>query len=77
MNTNTRKKVSTSIGSDRRRSGYNLFFTTIFIFLFILIFINKLILINIDDKIDELTIKFDKYFGPIEDVQLPKWEGDY
>ena len=31
-------------------------------------------MINIDDKIDELTIKFDKYFGPIEDVQLPAWE---
>jgi hypothetical protein len=74
---NTQKKVSVSNGSDRRRSSYNLFFTTIFIILFILTFINKLILINIDDKIDELTIKFDKYFGPIEDVQLPKWEGDY
>ena len=74
MNTNTRKKVSTPVGSDRRRSSYNLFFTTIFIFLFILIFINKLILINIDDKIDELTIKFNQYFEPIEDVQLPEWE---
>ena len=52
----------------------NLFFTTIFIVLFILIIINKLILINLDDKIDELTLKFDKYFGPIEDVQLPEWE---
>jgi hypothetical protein len=72
---NTQKKVPTQSELDRRlRSGYNLFFTTIFIFLFILIFINKLILINLDDKIDELTLKFDKYFGPIEDVQLPEWE---
>jgi hypothetical protein len=71
---NTQKKVSVSNGSDRRRSSYNLFFTTIFIILFILTFINKLILINLDDKIDELTLKFDKYFGPIEDVQLPEWE---
>ena len=71
---NTEKKVSVSNGSDRRRSSYNLFFTTIFIFLFVLIFINKLMLIKIDTKIDELTIKFDQYFGPIEDVQLPAWE---
>jgi hypothetical protein len=72
---NTEKKVPTQSQSDRRlRSSYNLFFTTIFIFLFILIFINKLILINVDDKIDELTLKFDKYFAPIEDVELPAWE---
>jgi hypothetical protein len=72
---NTQKKVPTQSESDRRlRNSYNLFFTTIFIFLFILIFINKLILINVDNKIDDLTLKFDKYFGPIEEVQLPEWE---
>jgi hypothetical protein len=72
---NTQKKVPTQSESDRRlRNSYNLFFTTIFIFLFILIFINKLILLNVDNKIDDLTLKFDKYFGPIEEVQLPEWE---
>jgi hypothetical protein len=76
---NTQKKVSKSKvsvpnGSDRRKNNYNVFFTSIFIFLFVLIFINKLILINIDDRLDELNAKLDKYFGPIEDVQLPAWE---
>jgi len=60
--------------TDRRKNNYNLFFTSIFILLFILIFINKLILINIDDKIDLLNEKFDKFLAPIENVELPTWE---
>jgi hypothetical protein len=62
------------MSTDRRKNNYNLFFTSIFILLFILIFINKLILINIDDKIDLLNEKFDKFLAPIENVELPTWE---
>jgi hypothetical protein len=62
------------MNTDRRKNNYNLFFTSIFILLFILIFINKLILINIDDKIDLLNEKFDKFLAPIENVELPTWE---
>jgi hypothetical protein len=62
------------MNTDRRKNNYNLFFTSIFILLFILIFINKLILINIDDKIDLLNEKFDKFLAPIENVELPIWE---
>jgi hypothetical protein len=69
------KMVQTnSMNTDRRKNNYNLFFTSIFILLFILIFINKLILINIDDKIDLLNEKFDKFLAPIENVELPTWE---
>jgi hypothetical protein len=62
------------MNTDRRKNNYNLFFTSIFILLFILIFINKLILINIDDKIDGLHEKFDQFLAPIENVELPSWE---
>jgi hypothetical protein len=60
--------------TDRRKNNYNLFFTSIFIFLFVLIFINKLMLISIDDKIDSLHEKFDQFLAPIENVELPEWE---
>jgi hypothetical protein len=62
------------MSTDRRKNNYNLFFTSIFILLFVLIFINKLILINIDDKIDDLHKKFDQFLAPIENVELPEWE---
>ena len=62
------------MSTDRRRNNYNIFFTSIFILLFILIFINKLMLIAIDDKIDDLNSKFDKFMAPIENVELPQWE---
>lgn len=39
-----------------------------------MILINKLMLIVIDDKIDNLNIKFDKFMAPIENVELPQWE---
>ena len=62
------------MNTDRRKNNYNIFFTSIFILLFILIFINKLVLINIDDKIDDLHQKFDQFLAPIENVELPEWE---
>jgi hypothetical protein len=62
------------MSTDRRRNNYNIFFTSIFILLFVLIFINKLMLIAIDDKIDDLNSKFDKFMAPIENVELPQWE---
>jgi hypothetical protein len=62
------------MNTDRRKNNYNLFFTSIFIFLFVLIFINKLMLISIDDKIDSLHEKFDQFLAPIENVELPEWE---
>jgi hypothetical protein len=72
---NTQKKVPTQNESDRRlRSSYNLFFTTIFILLFILLLINKLMLISIDNRLDQLNNKFDKFMAPIENVELPQWE---
>jgi hypothetical protein len=62
------------MSTDRRKNNYNIFFTSILVFLFVLIFINKLMLIVIDDKIDDLNIKFDKFMAPIENVELPQWE---
>jgi hypothetical protein len=59
--------------TDRRKNNYNLFFTSIFIILFILIFINKLMLFNIDEKLDTLNEKFDKFLAPIENIELPEW----
>lgn len=64
------------MNTDRRKNNYNIFFTSIFILLFVLIFINKLMLIVIDDKIDDLNSKFDKFMAPIEDIQLPEWENN-
>lgn len=59
---------------DRRKNNYNIFFTSIFILLFILLLINKLMLISIDNRLDELNIKFDKFLDPIENIELPVWE---
>lgn len=36
--------------------------------------INKLMLISIDNRLDELNSKFDKFMAPIENVELPQWE---
>jgi hypothetical protein len=33
-------------------------------------------LITIDDKIDDLHEKFDKFLAPIENVELPNWENN-
>jgi hypothetical protein len=62
------------MSTDRRKNNYNIFFTSILVFLFVLIFINKLMLIVIDDKIDDLNSKLDKFMAPIENVELPQWE---
>jgi hypothetical protein len=62
------------MSTDRRRNNYNIFFTSIFILLFILLLINKLMLISIDNRLDELNSKFDKFMAPIENVELPQWE---
>lgn len=59
---------------NKLKDNYNLFFTSIFILIFILILINKLMLISIDNRLDELNTKFDKFLIPIEDVELPQWE---
>jgi hypothetical protein len=62
------------MSTDRRKNNYNLFFTSIFILLFIVILINKFMLITIDDKVDDLHKKFDQFLAPIENVELPEWE---
>lgn len=62
------------MSTDRRKNNYNIFFTGIFILLFILLLINKLMLISIDNRLDELNSKFDKFMAPIENVELPQWE---
>jgi hypothetical protein len=54
------------------KDNYNLFFTSIFILIFILILINKLMLISIDNRLEEIDKKIDQYFLPI--VELPEWE---
>jgi hypothetical protein len=65
------------MSTDRRKNNYNLFFTSIFILLFIVILINKFMLITIDDKIDDLHKKFDTFLAPIENVELPSWEDNF
>lgn len=62
------------MSTDRRKNNYNIFFTSIFILLFILLLINKLMLISIDNRLDELNSKFDKFMAPIENIELPQWE---
>ena len=62
------------MSTDRRKNNYNIFFTSIFILLFILLLINKLMLISIDNRLDEMNKKIDQYFAPIENVELPQWE---
>jgi hypothetical protein len=62
------------MSTDRRKNNYNLFFTSIFILLFIVILINKFMLITIDDKVDDLHKKFDQFLAPIENVELPEWK---
>ena len=63
--------------TDRRKNNYNIFFTSIFIFLFVLLFINKLMLISIDSRLDDIEKKIDQFLAPIEDVELPKWEDNF
>jgi hypothetical protein len=64
------------MNTDRRKNNYNIFFTSIFILLFILLLINKLMLISIDNRLEEIDKKIDQYFAPIENIPLPIWEGD-
>jgi hypothetical protein len=59
------------MNTDRRKNNYNIFFTSIFILLFILLLINKLMLISIDNRLDTIDKKIDQYFLPI--VELPTW----
>jgi hypothetical protein len=60
------------MNTDRRKNNYNIFFTSIFILLFILLLINKLMLISIDNRLETIDKKIDQYFLPI--VELPEWE---
>jgi hypothetical protein len=62
------------MSTDRRKNNYNIFFTSIFILLFILLLINKLMLISIDNRLDDINLKLDQYLGPIENIPLPNWE---
>jgi hypothetical protein len=62
------------MSTDRRKNNYNIFFTSIFILLFILLLINKLMLISIDNRLDVIDKKIDQYFLPI--VELPTWEDE-
>jgi hypothetical protein len=62
------------MNTDRRKNNYNIFFTSIFILLFILLLINKLMLISIDNRLDTIDKKIDQYFLPI--VELPTWEDE-
>jgi hypothetical protein len=35
---------------------------------------NQKLLLNIIGEINDIDKKIDKYFAPIEDVELPQWE---
>ena len=64
------------MSTDRRKNNYNIFFTSIFILLFILLLAHNLTLISVEDKINNLETKIDQYFAPIENVELPEWEDE-
>ena len=59
---------------DRRKHNFNLLIMAILLFLFILQIYNQRLILNIHDHTVSIENKIDKYFAPVEDVELPRWE---
>ena len=59
---------------DRRKFNFNLLIVTMLIVIFSMQLYNQKLLLNIIGEINDIDKKIDKYFAPIEDVQLPQWE---
>jgi hypothetical protein len=61
-------------GMDRRKFNFNLLIVAMLIIVFSMQLYNQKLLLNITGAINNIDTKIDKYFAPIEDVQLPQWE---
>ena len=59
---------------DRRKFNFNLMIAVILLFLFSITLYNQRIMLNINSHVEDIDNKIDKYFGPIENVELPQWE---
>jgi cell division protein FtsL len=59
---------------DRRKFNFNLLIVAMLIIVFSMQLYNQKLLLNIIGEINDIDNKIDKYFAPIEDVQLPQWE---
>ena len=59
---------------DRRKFNFNLLIVAMLIVVFSMQLYNQKLLLNIIGEINDIDKKIDKYFAPIEDVELPKWE---
>lgn len=59
---------------DRRKFNFNLLIVTMLIIIFSMQLYNQKLLLNIIGEINDLNTKIDKYFEPIDNIQLPKWE---
>jgi len=60
--------------NDRRKFNFNLMITIILLFLFGIIIYNQRLIINTHDHVVEINEKFNKYFEPIYNIDLPQWE---
>lgn len=61
---------------DRRKFNFNLMIMIFLLFLFVIILYNQRLIINTHDHVVEIDEKIDQYFAPINDVELPNWEGN-
>lgn len=59
---------------DRRKFNFNLMITVILLFLFAVILYNQRLILNINSHVEAIDNKINKYFGPINDIELPDWE---
>ncbi len=59
---------------DRRKFNFNLMLVVMILFLFSVVLYNQRLILNMNSHIQDIDNKIDKYFAPIEDVELPQWE---
>lgn len=59
--------------TDRRKFNFNLMITVILLLLFGIIIYNQRLIINIHSHVIEIDAKIDKYFEPVNDIDLPTW----
>lgn len=64
----------TNIMNDRKKFNYNLMILMVLLLNFLIHIYNQKLLISNNNYLSELTQKMDQYFGPINDVELPRWE---
>lgn len=57
-----------------KKFNFNLLIVTMLIVVFSMQLYNQKLLLNLIGEINGIDNKIDKYFAPIEDVELPKWE---